>query len=119
MKATALPVVAQQALAQAVLLLPQLVCVQFVHRATVARPREVQPDARFVLKAPTDHLLLGMETPASHASQDTAPRAQVQRELLLQLVRYATVQTTQACPQVARVGVIVLQERQTVLEVFM
>ena len=71
MKATALPVVAQQALAQAVLLLPQLMCVQFVHRATVAHHQEVQPDARLVHKAHNDHLLLGMETPAQNATQDT------------------------------------------------
>jgi hypothetical protein len=88
MKATALPVVAQQALAQAVLLLPQLVCVQFVHRATVARPREVQPDARFVLKAPTVLLLRGMKTPVYHATQDTAPRAKELLDLMLPLVQY-------------------------------
>ena len=87
--------------------------------ATKARVFQELVDVLLVPKAPTVLLLLGMETPASHATQDTAPRAQVQREPLLQLVRYVTVQTTQACPQVARVGVIVSQERQTVLDMFM
>ena len=62
--------------------------VMLVQLVTKEQVSSVPPDARFVLKALTDHPLLGMETPVYHATQDTAPRAKELLDLMLPLVRY-------------------------------
>ena len=62
---------------------------------------------------------LEMETRALHAGQATAPWAKAQQELLLLLARYVTVQTIPVRPLKVLEDVVVSQERQTVLEMFM
>ena len=67
MQNTALPVLAQQALALAVLLPRRLPFVHYVRPATVARVLQVQADVWLVPKAHMALLLLETEAHALHA----------------------------------------------------